>query len=495
MYKKGDIVEVEILDAADKAQTFARLPDGMPLFVQGPAAVGDTVRAQIFKTKSKRCHGKLVEVLKYSDRRTEPVCSHFGTCGGCKWQHLDYTEQLRLKTKMVADNLHHIGNFKEFPVEPAMGAPDLYRYRNKVDFSLTDMRWLSPEEVTELENKGYNTRIMNTEEAKEVPYEELGVKPLHFAIGFHAPGTYSKALDIDHCYLISEEMNTVREIVRAFCIEKELTVYSTITHTGFLRNLVVRQGGNTGELMVNLVTSTHKHPLMLELKERLLEGLGDKMTTFVNNITSAKNTVAFGEEEFVMYGPGTITDRLAEFNYQISANSFFQTNTAQAEVLYNQIIELAGMQGDETVYDLCCGTGSISLFASKHCKRVLGVELVEDSVRDAYANADRNGVTNCTFEQLDMKHFKQQREMFEEFGMPDIVITDPPRAGMHPKSVELLMDLAPEKIVYVSCNPASLARDGQMFCEDGAYELVKVQPVDMFPQTNHIESVALFVKK
>ncbi len=493
--KIGEIVEVEILDAADKAQTFARLPDGMPLFVQGPAAVGDFVRVEIVEEKAKFAIANLLEVLKFSDRRTEPVCSFFGVCGGCKWQHLDYSEQLRIKTKMVADNLSHIGGFRDFPVLPTIGATELYHYRNKVDFSVTDIRWLSNGEVRELENRGYNYRGMNSDEMKDVPCSELKIKELHFAMGFHLPGTFLKALDIDQCYLVSDDMNRVRDVVRAFCIEKDISVYSTTTNKGEIRNLVVRQGGNTGELMVNLVTSSHKKKLMEELRDRLVSEFGDKLTTFVNSTTRAKNTVAFGEEEFVMFGDGVISDRLGDFTYQISANSFFQTNTAQAEVIYDQIIEQAAMNGTETVYDFCCGTGSISLYASKHCKKVLGVELVEDSVRDAKANAERNGVTNCTFKQLDMKDFKRNQAMFEEFGMPDVVITDPPRAGMHPRSVDLLLELAPEKIVYVSCNPASLARDGKMFCENGAYEMVKVQPVDMFPQTNHIESVALFLKK
>ncbi|HKL22932.1 MAG TPA: 23S rRNA (uracil(1939)-C(5))-methyltransferase RlmD, partial [Tichowtungia sp.] len=207
-----------------------------------------------------------------------------------------------------------------------------------------------------------------------------------------------------------------------------------------------------------------------------------------------KNMVAFNEEEHVLFGEGFITDRLGEYSYQISPNSFFQTNTAQAEVLYNEIIKQARFQGSEKVYDLFCGTGSIALFAAKHCGRVLGIELVESAVADAQKNADAHGAENCTFRQMDLMHFGKIREDLEAFGLPDVVITDPPRAGMHPKAVQMLRELAPPVVIYVSCGPASLARDGQLLCEDGLYKLVSCRPVDMFPQTNHVESVARFVR-
>ena len=490
---KGEIIEVLVLDAADKAQTFAKTAEGESIFIQGPAAVGDRVKIKVFKKKRNRFHAKLVEVIDPSENRVDPICADFGTCGGCKWQHLSYAEQLRLKTKMVHDSLEHIGHFENPPVADALGAPEVYTYRNKADFSLTDMRWQSDEEVAQLENHGINVRQMNSEEAQEIDYEALGIKPLHFAIGFHAPGCHSKALDIEYCHLMTPEMNTVRDIVRTFVLKHELSVYSTYSHTGFLRNLVVREGGNSGDVMVNLITSTHRPELMKKLCDELIAGIGDKLTTFINGTTDRKNSVAFSDQEFVMHGNGRITDSLDQFTYEISANSFFQTNTKQAQVLYREIIKQADLKGDETVYDICCGTGSITLFAAPHCKKVLGLELIADSIRDAKANAERNNIENVEFLEMDMKNFQKQRGEIEAFGLPDVVITDPPRAGMHPKSVELLLELAPEKIVYVSCNPASLARDGHLFAAAG-YTLQSVQPVDMFPQTNHIESVALFTK-
>jgi len=488
MYTKKQMVEVGILDLGDKNQCFGRLDDGMGIFVQGPAAVGDVVKAEIFKIKKKYLVSRFRELIKPSPHRIGPVCPYFGLCGGCKWQHMDYPEQLRLKRKQVQDALEHIGGFQGIECDPCIPAPELFGYRNKMDFSFTDLRFLSPEEIKHQDTKNTKLSALSAASVK---------KPLDFALGFHAPGCYAKAIDIDHCDLSTEEMNITLNAVRKFCLEHkdELPIYSTRSHTGELRNLVVRHGGHTGEFMVNLVTSTHNPGLMETLCEDLKIALGDRLTTFVNNTTSAKNTVAFGEKEFVLHGPGFITDRLGDYTYRISANSFFQTNTAQAEKLYLKILETAQLKSTDIVYDLFCGTGSITLFASSHCKKVLGVELVESSVRDARENAKRHHVENCEFIQLDLKDIKHIEQDMRDFGHPNVVITDPPRAGMNPKAVKMLRKIAPTAIVYVSCNPASLARDGQMLCEEGKYRLVSCQPIDMFPQTNHVESVARFEKR
>ena len=474
MYKKKQMVEVEIIDLGDKNQSFGRLEDGISIFVQGPAAVGDVVKAEIFKIKKKYLVARMRELIKPSPHRIDPVCPYFGLCGGCKWQHMDYSEQLRLKRKQVQDALEHLGGFTDITCTPCIPAPELFGYRNKMDFSFTDLRYLTTEEIG-MEPGDHQ-------------------KPLDFALGFHAPGCYSKAIDIDHCDLSTEEMNIALNTVRRFCLahRNELPIYSTQSHTGELRNLVVRHGGHTGEFMVNLVTTTHNAELMQKLSDELRTVLGDRLTTFVNNITSSKNTVAFGEREYVLYGPGTIADRLGDYTYQISANSFFQTNTVQAEKLYFEILHAAQLKSTDIVYDLFCGTGSITLFASGHCRKVLGIELVESSVRDARENAKQHQVDNCEFIRLDLKDIREIKQEMSEFGHPDVVITDPPRAGMHPRAVQVLREMAPPVIVYVSCNPASLARDGQMLCEEEKYRLVSCQPIDMFPQTNHVESVARF---
>jgi len=472
MYKKGQWIETEIFDTADKNRCVGKLDDGIRVFVEGIAAVGDTVRAQVFQVKKRYLVAQLTEILKLSSRRTAPRCAYFGLCGGCKWQHLDYAEQVRIKRKQVVDALEHLGNFKDPDVGECIPAEKIYGYRNKIDMDFTDRRYLTANEMN-------------------IPEAELS-KPLDFALGFHAPGCFAKAIDIDHCDLASPEMNLAVETVRRFCLDRKLPIYSTFSHEGFLRNLVVRRGERTGELMVNLITSTHDASLMRELCAELQQALGDKLTTFINATTDRKNMVAFGDQEFVLFGEGTISDRLGDYTYRISPNSFFQTNTVQAEKLYNEILSAAQLQGTETVYDLFCGTGSIALFASKHCARVLGIELVEAAVADAQKNAKEHGADNCTFRQMDLMHFNTIRSSLEAFGLPDLVITDPPRAGMHPKAVEMLRQLAPPVIIYVSCNPASLARDGQLLCEGGLYKLIRTQPVDLFPQTNHVESVARF---
>ncbi len=472
MYKKRQRIKVEIFDTAEKNRCIGKMPDGIRVFIEGPVAVGDTVRAYITKIKKHYLIARLDEVLTPSNRRTIPRCPSFGICGGCKWQHLDYDEQLRIKRKQVIDALEHLGKFQNPNVGECIPAETTFAYRNKIDMDFTDKRYLTVDEM-------------------ELPEKSLK-KPLNFALGFHAPGCFAKVIDIDHCDLASEEMNRAVDIVRRFCRDRNLSIYSTFTHKGFLRNLVIRYGTRTGELMVNLITSSHRPELMKELCQILHSALGETLVTFVNGITQQKNLVAFNEQEWILLGEGHISDRLSDYTYHISPNSFFQPHTLQAEILYNEILRIADLTGIETVYDLFCGTGSISLFAAKHCARVLGIERVESAVADARKNAVAHGANNCIFRQIDLMHFGKIREELEAFGLPDVVITDPPRAGMHPKAIRMLRDLAPPVVIYVSCGPASLARDAQALCDGDLYRLISVQPIDLFPQTNHVESVARF---
>lgn len=470
MYQKGQTIIATLSDLAEDDKCYAKLPDGMSVFIRGTLAIGDTVEATIYKAKKSYLEAKFTKLLSPSPLRTEPQCAVFGICGGCKWQHLNYAAQLQQKNKQVLDALVHIGGFRNVEMLEPIGATRIYQYRNKVDFSLSTSRYLLPSE-------------MNAPQLS---------KRQDFAIGFHAPNRYEKVIDIEQCHIAPEEANLVLNTVRTFALQHHLTIYDTRTHEGFLRNLVVRKAFRTNELMVNLVTSWHDTSLMNALLQALQDTLSRRLTTLVNNVSTKKNTVAFGEAEFVVFGKGFITEHLGNYRFKISANSFFQTNTDQAERLYETVLRFAELSGNEIVYDLYCGTGSISIFISPHCKKVFGIELVETAVRDAIANASENQVQNCTFKMLDLMKFETLREELTAFGVPDVVITDPPRAGMHPKAVQTMLKFAPKKIVYVSCNPASLARDGKLICESGAYRLVKVQAIDMFPHTNHIESVALF---
>lgn len=445
------------------------MPGGLGVFVQGYPAVGDRVRAEVFKVKKNHVHARLLEVLEPSPHRVDPACPHFGVCGGCKWQHVDYAAQLRIKRKRVEDTLVHIGGFVAPAVADALPAPETLHYRNKMEFSFSRKRFL-------------------LERERDLGPAELD-KPMDFALGFHAPRFYEKVVDIDQCFIATPDMNVALEVVKPFCRAHGCSIYSTQTHDGFLRNLAVRHAGATGELMVNLVTSDHDPALMIELRDALLAALGERLTTFVNNTTARKNTAAVGEQEYILHGPGTITETLCGRSFTISANSFFQTNTAQAARLYDLVLQQAGLERDSIVYDLYSGTGVIALLLAGSCARVLGFEVVDSAVEDARENARRNGVANCTFRRLDLKDFKKVGSELEAFGLPDVVVVDPPRAGLHPKVLQALLNLRPRRVVYVSCNPASLARDAAALCEQGPFVLGLVQPVDMFPHTNHIECV------
>lgn len=470
-FKKGDRIEVAISDAGEVETCFGRLEDGVGVFVRGMLAVGDRVEAEIYKIKKKYLEARLVRVLEASAWRVQPVCPHFGVCGGCKWQHVAYEEQLRMKRKLVGDALAHVGGFAQPDVRDTIPAELPFGYRNKVDFSFSDKRFLLPEEI------GVDERDLR--------------KPVDFALGFHAPLRYAKAVDIDYCYLATPEMNQVLSAVRAFSLERGLSAYNPKTHAGYLRNLVVRQSEALGEVMVNLVTSTYDEGLMSDLARVLRDVLKTRSVTVVNNVTDRLNQVAFGDREYVVDGPGVITEVVCGLRFTISANSFFQTSTRQAEVLYGKVLEMAAPGPDQRVFDLYCGAGAIALILARAGARVLGIEVVKSAVADAEASARANGIEHCDFRELDMKDLHGSLARIREWGDPDVVVVDPPRAGMHPKAVRALLDLRPRRIVYVSCKPSSLARDAKMLCEEGLYRLGEVHPVDMFPQTHHVEAVAV----
>ncbi len=475
IFQKGQRVEVEIVDAGESEKCFGRIADGVAVFVRGHVAVGDRVIAEIYKIKKAYLEAKLVSVLTPSPDRTRPTCSHFGVCGGCKWQHVRYEEQLRIKRKQVSDVLEHIGGFTSPDVQPVLPAGRQFGYRNKVDFSFSDKRFL-------------------LEEENGLSPEELD-KPVDFALGFHAPLRYAKAIDIDYCYLGSPAMNRVLEVVRSFCMRRSLAVYSTKTHQGYLRNLVVREGEETGEVMVNLVTSWHDASTMEALGVELARALGPSLVSFVNNVTERKNLVALGDREHLILGRSVIRDRIGDNRFEIAANSFFQTNTSQAGILYDVVVRLADPAPEHFLLDLYCGTGSIALHVAGRCRRVLGIELNEVSIRNAVENASLNGVENCEFQTMDLKDLGKVVVSEGRTEFPDVVIADPPRAGMHPKTVKALLQIAPQRIVYVSCKPSSLARDAAVLCKDGAYRLGTVQPVDMFPHTNHVEAAAVLTRR
>jgi 23S rRNA (uracil1939-C5)-methyltransferase len=459
--KRGDELELTIEAFADRGKSLARL-DGYVVFASG-AVPGDRVRVRVFKKKRKHAEARVLEVIEPSPLRTTPRCRYFGVCGGCKWQHVQYAAQLGAKRDSVAGALRHEAGLHDIAVEPTLPSPDVYFYRNKMEFSFGSSRWLTEDEIASGETFDRD-----------------------FALGLHPAGAFGKVVDLHECHLQSElsvrVVNRVRQVARA----EGWQPWDTRSHEGFLRHLVIRHGVHTGETLVNLVTNGFVHARM-ELLADVLRADCPEVTTFVNTIHTGLGQTAIGEETRTIYGPGLLRDRIGDLTFEIAPHAFFQTNTRGAHVLYTAARDAADLRPDDLMYDLYCGAGTISLFCAPHVRHVVGVELVPEAVANARANAARNGITNATFETGDMlKLFTP--EFVRRHGRPDMLLVDPPRAGMHPKVVAQLAELAPERMVYVSCNPRSQARDLAAGLLD-VYDVTRVQPVDMFPHTAHVETV------
>jgi len=441
--------------------------DGYVVFVAG-AVPGDKVTARVFRKRKKFAEAVLLEVLEPSPLRTDHRCKYFGTCGGCKWQHVSYDAQLEAKTQSVKEAFEHHGGFESVLVRPTIAAVDIYYYRNKMEFSFSANRWLTPEEIAS--KKEFDTS---------------------FALGLHVPGNFAKVVDLTECHLQSELSARLVNAVREFVLEREWTPWHTRRHTGYLRHLVIRQAALTDEFMVNLVTS-HFDPEKMTLFETFLKADFPEVSTLVNTINSTVAQTAFGEESHVIYGSGVVHDRIGDNTFEIASNAFFQTNTKQAEALYRVAAEFAELQPDDLLYDLYSGAGTISLYMAPKVKHVVGVELIEEAVQNARQNAKANGIENVTFVTGDMMRLFNE-SFISKYGRPDVLLVDPPRAGMHPKVVKQIELLAPERFVYVSCNPMTQAHDLAMLTD--IYEVEYIQPVDLFPHTHHIESVAKLRKK
>lgn len=475
MMKRGDEITLSVESFGAEGKSVARV-DGFVVFVPG-GIPGDTVSARVTRVSKNFAESRILTVLTPSPLRTTPRCSYYGTCGGCSWQHLSYAGQCEFKRQQVVDALERIGGFTGATVLPTLGAENEYYYRNKMEFSF-GVRWLTAEELAQRTAQGQET----------TPADQ-------FALGLHIPRRFDRVLDLNECYLQSPESAAIVNAVRAFAKERELTIYSTFSHTGYLRNLVIRETRHTNERMVNIVTSEERPAVMEAFRAMLLERF-PSITTIVNNITDRKSQVALGDTEVVLHGPGWLTERIGKRTYRISANSFFQTNTLQAERLYDTVRTFADLKPHEAVFDLYSGTGTIALHVADDAATVIGVESVPSAVEDAHRNAEANGVTNCRFVLGDLKDRLLDRGTEAELAVrPDVILCDPPRAGMHPKVIESIRALHPGRIVYVSCNPATQARDCKMLCEEGMYTLRESQPVDMFPHTTHVENVALLIAR
>jgi 23S rRNA (uracil1939-C5)-methyltransferase len=454
--KKGQTLELDISGIAFGGRGIAKI-DGLTVFVD-QAIPMDRVFTRIVKRKKQYAEARTETIIQPSPFRIKAPCIYSGFCGGCKWQFLTYDKQLEYKRQHVKDAIERIGMIRDVPVHPAIPSDKIFEYRNKMEFSCSDRRWLLPDE-------------MDTPDVDR-----------DFALGLHVPGTFYKVIDTLACLLQPELGNRILDDVRRFIRTSGAPVYGLRSHTGFWRFVMLRHSETYDQWMVNIITAVENRNIVEPLASQLMDTY-PQIISVVNNITSRKAAVAVGEYEILLSGSGVIRDTIAEFEFEISANSFFQTNTLGARRLYETVLRYADLSGKETVVDLYSGTGVIAIFLSGSAKTVMGMEIAESAVKDAVNNCRINGISNCRFILGDIN-----KGIAELTAAADVMIIDPPRAGMHKDVVRRILESAPEKIVYVSCNPATMARDFGLLKE--RYRVLEVQPVDMFPHTYHIESVA-----
>lgn len=455
---------VTITDVAAEGKALARIDDKV-VFVPF-AAPGDVVDLQVRKKKHRYCEAEIVRFIKRSDMRVEPMCSHFGFCGGCKWQHLPYEEQLKAKQQQVYDQLTRIGKLELPAFRPIMGSVHTQAYRNKLEFGCSNRRWLTPHQIF----SGETFDNMN-------------------AIGFHITGAFDKILPIEKCLLMDDLHNEIRNAIRDFAIDAHLSFYDLRAQHGLLRDIMIRNS-NTGEWMVLVqfhYDETGDEAKALALMEHLARCF--PQITSLLYVDNQKGNDTFGDLQLQLYkGKNHIYETMEDLRFKVGPKSFYQTNTEQAYHLYSVVRDLARLTGSELVYDLYTGTGTIANFVARNAGRVIGIEYVPEAIEDAKVNSQINGIDNTLFYAGDMKNILTET-FIAEHSRPDIVITDPPRAGMHPDVVQTILNTLPQRIVYVSCNPATQARDLALM--DAQYKVTVVQPVDMFPHTPHVENVVL----
>ncbi|MFA5642481.1 MAG: 23S rRNA (uracil(1939)-C(5))-methyltransferase RlmD [Bacteroidales bacterium] len=456
---------VKIEAIAAEGKSLAHI-DGKVLFV--PFAVpGDIVDVQIKNKRKGFLEGYITRMVEPSPMRVEPFCSHYGLCGGCKWQSLPYSVQLENKQQQVTDQLTRIGHLTLPEISPIIGSQETQYYRNKLEFTFSNKRWI--ESINEAEGLSDQDKM---------------------GLGFHIAGKFDKVLDVEHCYLQSDPSNEIRLFVKEYTVKNGYSYFDLRSQTGLMRNMVIRTS-TTGEVMVIVVFAYEDE----ELCTNLLNAIEDKFPniTSLNYMINGKKNDSLTDVECYNYGGEEyIYEQMEELKFRIGPKSFYQTNSKQAYKLYSIVRDFAGLTGKEIVYDLYTGTGTIALFLARNASKVVGIEYVPEAIVDAETNATNNKIDNCTFFAGDMKDILSA-QFIEQQGAPNVIVLDPPRAGIHPSVAKVIAQAAPEKIVYVSCNPATQARDIELIGEQ--YEITKVQPVDMFPHTHHLENVVLMVKK
>ncbi len=464
--KRQVFENVEVVDAGAKGKTIGKAPDGRVIFLTNTVP-GDVVDVQTTKKRKSYFEGIATHFHTLSNKRTEPKCDHFGVCGGCKWQDMGYEHQLFYKQKEVENNLRRIGHLELPETTPIKGSKKQYFYRNKMEFSFSDSRWLTLEEIQS------DTQITDKN-----------------ALGFHIPGMWDKILDVKKCHLQEDPSNTIRLETKDFATKNNITFFNPRNQYGMLRTLMIRTS-SIGEIMVLVQWYENDEDKRLLLMEHLKITFPE-ITSLLYVINPKQNDTIYDQEIICYGGRDHIFEEMEGLKFKINAKSFYQTNSDQAYELYKITRDFAGLTGNELVYDLYTGTGTIAQFIAKDAKKVIGIESVPEAILDAKFNAENNKITNVEFFVGDMKNvFNEQ--FISENGVPDIIITDPPRDGMHKDVVQQILNIAPKKVVYVSCNSATQARDLELM--KTLYDVTKLQPVDMFPQTHHVENVVLLEKK
>ncbi len=508
--KKFVLEKVLVTSYAAEGKSLAKI-DGKVIFIEG-AVPGDVVDVFVSTNKKDWGEGKATHFHELSKERAQPFCQHFGTCGGCKWQMLPYEKQLQYKQQEVAQNFRRIGKVELPEMMPIVGADATKYYRNKLEFTFSNKRYLTSEEIKTLpppnlpageasdpadartfsDNQAATFTEINEVNNSQAPKASPAGRLEGLALGFHVPRIFDKVIDIHECYLMDEVNNQIRDGIRDFAKENNYSFYDIRQHTGWLRNIIIRYC-ETGELMVNIVLGFEAKEERKKLLDFVLQKV-PSITTLLYTINPKWNDTIYDLSPQVYFGKGYVIENLStgpsgeDFKFKIGPKSFFQTNTKQAEKLYSITRDFAGLTGHEIVYDLYCGTGSIGIFVSRLAKKIIGVEVVAEAIEDAKENAALNDITHAEFFAGDVIKICDD-EFFAQHGRPDVIITDPPRAGMHEKLVIKLLEIAAPKIVYVSCNTATQARDLALLNEK--YAVGKIQPVDMFPHTHHIECVVL----
>jgi len=463
-FKRNQVLELTVEDLAFGGQGIARLNDFV-IFFPRSGTPGQRVKVRIKRVKENYAEAQIESVLEKSPLEITAPCPYFNYCGGCRFQNLPYEQQIKFLERQVVELYRHLGGYRDVRIEPIIPADEIFRYRNKMEFAFSDKRWL-------------------------VENDDLS-RPIDFALGLRTPDNYYKAIDIDDCLIAPPETAEIIRIVREYARYNNLTPYNHRNHSGYLRHLVLRKGIFTDQIMVNLVTSADTPEVLEPLAHNLTQNL-QNITSVVNTVTDNVCGTTTGKVIRLLAGQAFITDRIGDLTMKISPASFFQTNTRMAIKLYSVIKQFARPEPHHIIWDLFCGTGSIALFLANDCRQVVGFEVVADAVADAQENAQLNAIENASFigANLERDFFAMPNSELNSL-MPDIIIVDPPRTGLTPQLITTMLQILPSRIIYVSCNPATQVRDLQKFTADNLYQIIKVQPIDLFPHTPHIETVAL----